>query len=121
MVLVGLLDPLEIKGLTFRNRIVMPPMATGLATTKGSVTDSLIEHYTRRSKALGLLIVEHSYVMLQGKLSEKQLGIYDDSLVSGLEKLSSSVHATRTPIVIQINHGGRRCSEGTTGLQPVAA
>jgi len=120
MVLVSLLDPLEVKGLTFRNRIVMPPMATGLATTKGSVTNSLIEHYTRRSKAVGLLIVEHSYVILQGKVSERQLGIYDDSLVSGLEKLSSSVHATGTPLVIQNNHGGRSCSEGITGLQPVA-
>lgn len=120
MVLVGLLDPLEIKGLTFKNRIVMPPMATGLATTNGAVTDRIIEHYTRRSKALGLVIVEHSYVTLQGKVSERQLGIYDDGLVSGLEELSSNVHATGTPVVIQINHGGRKTSKETTGLQPVA-
>ncbi|MDI6847350.1 MAG: NADH:flavin oxidoreductase [Candidatus Bathyarchaeia archaeon] len=98
----------------------MPPMHTSLATTEGAVTDNLIEHYVRRSKALGLLIVEHSYVSLDGRLSERQLGIYDDSLVSGLEKLSSRVHATGTPVVIQINHAGRAASMEITGMEPVA-
>ncbi len=114
MILVDLLDPLEVKGIRLKNRIVMPPMATGLATNRGAVTDSLIEHYVRRSKALGLLIVEHSYVLQGGKLSERQLGIYDNSLVSGLRKLTDSIHAMGTPIVIQINHAGM------LGIEPVA-
>ena len=54
--LAGLLDSLEVKGYKLKNRIVMPPMGTSLATTQGAVTDRLIEHYTRRSEALGLLI-----------------------------------------------------------------
>ena len=119
-VLVDLLDPLEVKGLTLKNRIVMPPMHTGLATTEGAVTDNLIEHYVRRSKALGLLIVEHNYVSLGGRLSDRQLGIYDDLLVSGLEKLSSSIHETGTLAVIQINHAGRSASMKVTRTRPVA-
>jgi len=118
--LFGLLDPLEVKGLTLKNRIVMPPMQTSLATTEGAVTDNLIEHYVRRSKALGLLIIEHSYVSPDGRLSERQLGIYADGLVPGLEKLSRSVHATGTPVVIQINHAGRNASMEITGMKPVA-
>jgi 2,4-dienoyl-CoA reductase-like NADH-dependent reductase (Old Yellow Enzyme family) len=98
----------------------MPPMATGLATSKGSVTKNLIKHYSKRSKSLGLLIIEHSYVSLNGKLSERQPGIHDDSLVFGLEQLSSSIHATGTPVVIQINHAGRRANKEITGMQPVA-
>lgn len=98
----------------------MPPMQTGLATPKGAVTRGLIEYYTRRSKALGLLIVEHSYVSLDGKLSERQLGIYDDKLVSGLRKLSSSIHDVGTPVVIQINHAGRNADKEITGMKPVA-
>ncbi|MFQ6096059.1 MAG: tRNA-dihydrouridine synthase [Candidatus Bathyarchaeia archaeon] len=120
-VLAGLLDPLELKELTLKNRIVMPPMQTSLATTGGAVTDNLIEHYVRRSSALGLLIVEHSYVSLDGRLSERQLGIYDDDLLPGLEKLSSSVHGTGTPVVIQINHAGKTASMEVTGIQPVSA
>lgn len=118
--MVSLLDPIEIKGLTLKNRIVMPPMHTGLATADGAVTDRLIEHYVQRSKALGLLIVEHSYVSLDGKLSEKQLGIYDDELVSDLERLPSSIHAMGTPVVIQISHAGRTANKEITGMPPVA-
>jgi len=118
--LVGLLDPLEVKGLTLKNRIVMPPMFSGLAATDGAVTSEFIEHYTRRSKALGLLIIEHSYVSLRGRRSERQLGIYDDSLIPGLERLLCSVHATGTPVVIQINHAGEKTSENITGETPVA-
>jgi len=95
-------------------------MNTGLATSKGAVTSKLIEHYVRRSKALGLLIIEHSYVSLDGRLTETQLGIYDDKLVSGLRKLSDNVHGTRAPVVVQINHAGRSASMEITGTKPVA-
>jgi NADPH2 dehydrogenase len=119
-VLVGLLDSLDVKELTLKNRIVMPPMYTGLATNGGAVTDKLVEHYVERSKNLGLLIIEHSYVSLEGKLSERQLGIHDDSLILGLEKLLSKVHSLGTPALIQINHAGKHAKQEITGLQPVA-
>ena len=118
--MVSLLDSLEVKGFMFKNRLVMPPMQTSLATRDGAVTDKLIEYYVQRSKALGLLILEHSYVSLDGKSSEKQLGIYDDKLIDGLEKLTSRVHAQEIPIIIQINHAGRKASKDVTGFQPVA-
>ena len=118
--MVSLMDPLKVKSLVLRNRIVMPPMQTSLATKEGDVNDKLVNYYVERSKALGLLIVEHSYVFLDGKLSEKQLGIHDDRLIDGLEKLTSKVHAESTPVIIQINHGGRASSKELTGFQPVA-
>jgi len=117
--LAGLLDPLEVKGLTFRNRIVMPPMQTGRATVKGAVTDRLVSFYVRRSTALGLLIVEHCYVSPSGKLSPKQLGIYDDELIGGLERLSSRIHAAGTPVVVQITHAGGVANREVIGAEPV--
>ena len=113
-------DPLTVKRLTLKCRIVMAPMATDLATKAGVVTEKLIEHYVKRSKALGLLIVEHSYVSPQGKLSERQLGMHDDTLIPGLKKLVQSVQAIGTPIVAQINHAGARASEKIAGMPPVA-
>lgn len=115
-----LFDPLRIKGLTLNNRIVMPPMATGLASEKGEVTERLVEHYSRRARGPGLIIVEHSYVMQKGKLSENQLGIHDDSLVPGLSRLVKRVHEAGTPIAVQINHAGRLASSKISGAQPVA-
>lgn len=117
--MAGLLDPLEVKGLTFRNRIVMPPMQTGRATVKGAVTDRLVSFYVRRSTALGLLIVEHCYVSPSGKLSPKQLGIYDDELIGGLERLSGRIHAAGTPVVLQITHAGGVANREVIGAEPV--
>jgi 2,4-dienoyl-CoA reductase-like NADH-dependent reductase (Old Yellow Enzyme family) len=117
--LVGLLDSLEIKGLVLRNRIVMPPMQTGLATVKGEVTERLVDYYVRRCAALGLLIVEHSYVSAGGRLSLKQLGIYDDELIFGLERLAGSIHSKGTPVVVQITHAGRVAVRDLIGGEPV--
>jgi 2,4-dienoyl-CoA reductase-like NADH-dependent reductase (Old Yellow Enzyme family) len=93
-------------------------MQTGRATVKGAVTDRLISFYVRRSAALGLLIVEHSYVSAGGKLSPKQLGIYNDELIDGLEKLSARIHAVGTPIVVQITHAGGVANRQIIGAEP---
>ncbi|MGA2768554.1 MAG: NADH:flavin oxidoreductase [Candidatus Bathyarchaeia archaeon] len=116
--MAGLLDPLKVKDLTLKNRIVMPPMQTSRATVKGAVTDRLIGFYVRRSTALGLLIVEHSYVSAAGKLSPKQLGIYDDELIHGLKRLASRIHAVGTPVVLQITHAGGIANKKIIGAEP---
>ncbi len=108
-----------MKGLELKNRIVMPPMYTGLATTDGFVTKALVDHYVQRVKALGLVIVEHSYVACEGKLGERQLGSNEDCLVEGLERLSSSIHSCGVPVVLQINHAGKVADFNITGKQPV--
>ena len=103
-----LLDPIKIGSLHLKNRIVMPPMATGLATAEGEVTQELIRHYVRHAKDLGLLIVEHSYVERRGTLSP------------GLTRLTERVHALGAPIAIQISHAGRVTTSEICGAQPMA-
>ena len=112
-------DPINIGSLQLKNRIVMPPMATGLATTQGEVTEDLIKHYEERADGLGLQIVEHSYVMKGGKLSQQQLGIYDNKLITGLTRLTERIRSLGTPIAIQINHAGRMTTSDICGQQPV--
>ena len=75
--MVGLVEPLSIGSLRLRNRIVMPPMATELASLAGEVTDPLVKHYRLRADGPGLIIVEHSFVATGGKASPRQLGIHD--------------------------------------------
>ncbi len=117
--LVGLLDPLTVKGITLRNRIVMPPMQSGRASFEGEVTGKLVNFYVRRSEALGLPIVEHSYISPMGKIGPKQLGIYSDSLVPGLEKLACGIHSVGAPAVIQISHAGCAGNKKVLGATPV--
>ncbi len=119
MILTTLLDPLEVKGLLLKNRIVMAPMQSNLATTQGEVTEDLVTHYFQRAKSLGLLVVEHSYITNDGKFSERQLGISKQSDIAGLRKLSSNVHSQGTPIVLQLNHRGMKRNADMTGEKPV--
>lgn len=116
----NLLSPLKVRRFQLKNRIVMPPMATELSTEDGQVTDKLIEHYVKRCKHLGLLIIEHSYVSIEGKLSPRQLGIYDDKLIEGLSRLVREIHRHMKPVVIQLNHAGGKASSKITGLKPIA-
>ena len=117
--LSGLIEPLKVKGYTLRNRIVMPPMQTGRATFEGAVTNRLINFYVRRSSALGLPIVEHSYISPTGKIGPKQLGINDDSLISGFEKLANGLHKVGAPAVVQISHAGGVTNKKVIGVEPV--
>jgi 2,4-dienoyl-CoA reductase-like NADH-dependent reductase (Old Yellow Enzyme family) len=114
------LDPLKVGSLELKNRIVMPPMGTGYADTKGEVTEKLLKHYTDRSRDLGLLIVEHTYVAPQGRAGPNQLGIYSGDMVPGLTRLVEAVHEKGTPIAIQLNHGGGMSKSEVTGSKPVA-
>ena len=115
-----LLDPLEVRGVIFKNRIVMPPMATELATENGEVTGQLIKHYVERCDKVGLIIVEHSYVSIEGKYSPRQLGIYDDKLIDGLSRLAREIKKRGVIAAIQINHAGGKSSSKFTGVKPIA-
>jgi NADPH2 dehydrogenase len=117
--LAGLLDPLNVKGITLRNRIVMPPMQSGRATFEGAVTNKLVNFYVRRSSAIGLPIVEHAYVSPLGKIGPKQLGIYSDALVPGFEKLVAGIHSVGAPAVVQISHAGAVANKKVIGAMPV--
>ncbi|MFC1988731.1 NADH:flavin oxidoreductase [Chloroflexota bacterium] len=117
----GLFDPIAIKGLLLKNRLVMPPMNTNMATEDGEVTDRNIEHYVRRARGgIGLIIIEHAYVSKEGKGSIGQLGIDDDKLIPNLKRLVEAIHSEGSKVVIQINHTGAKASRDITGVQPAA-
>jgi 2,4-dienoyl-CoA reductase-like NADH-dependent reductase (Old Yellow Enzyme family) len=117
----GLFSPLTIKHFTLRNRIVLPPMANNLSDDSGSVTDAHLQHYVRRAKAgVGMVIVEHAYVGIDGRVNRNQLGIHHDDLLPGLHRLAMAVKDSGAVVGIQITHGGGRTTRATTGIQPLA-
>lgn len=119
--MTGLFSPYTIKGFTLRNRIVLPPMANNMSDDTGAVTDAHIDHYVRRARAgVGMVIVEHAYVMRNGRVNAAQLGIYDDALIPGLRRLAEAVKACDTVVGIQLTHGGGKATRATAGEQPLA-
>ena len=113
-----LTEPLQVKNYTLRNRIVYPPMQSGRADFDGSITNILINFYTRRSTHIGLPIIEHAYIDLLGKIGPKQLGIYDDTLIPGYEKLASALHNIGAPAIVQISHAGGVANKKVIHNQP---
>jgi len=100
-----LLAPLQIGTLTLPNRIVMPPMVTFLAAGGGLVTQAHLEHYAR-SSGPGLIVVEGTAVLPEGRISERQLGIYSDRHIEGLAQLAGNIKANGAAAAIQIHHVG---------------
>ncbi len=105
--------PIQIKNLTLKNRLVMPPMATSKAKD-GLVTQDHIDYYKEKSAGgyLGLIIVEHSYISKEGMASLQQLSISKPEDIEGYKKLVNTIHENNTPVFAQINHAGSRsCHE----------
>ena len=104
----NILTQLKIKNIELKNRIVLPPLVRfSLIGNDGYVTEELIEWYERiAADRVGMIIVEATCVAEDGKLRENQLGIWDDSFVDGLKKLSAIGKKYNVPMLIQIHHAG---------------
>jgi NADPH2 dehydrogenase len=119
--MTGLFSPLTIRNFTLKNRIVLPPMANNMADDSGAITTKHIKHYARRAEAgVGMVIVEHAYVQVAGRVNGKQLGIHDDALIPGLSRLVETVKASGAVVGIQLTHGGGKATQATAGGTPVA-
>ncbi len=66
---------------------------------------------------IGLVIIEHSYISPDGKASEHQLSVADDSAISGLRELAGIIHGQGSKAVMQINHAGRVKEAGFDGVE----
>ena len=110
-------DTLTIRGLTLRNRLLLPPMATETADG-GRVTGEMLEHYRRLTAGghIGLAVTEHAYVRAEGQATPRQLSAADDKAVEGLARLAEAIHESGTPALLQLNHAGGAARYELTGL-----
>ncbi|MCB2290149.1 NADH:flavin oxidoreductase [Clostridium sp. CS001] len=116
-----LIKPLNKGKLTLKNRLVMPPMATSKSEKDGRVGKDVLDYYDEKSQGgyISLVIIEHSFITQQGKASEGQISVSDDSLVEDLKKVSNVIHKNGSKTVMQINHAGSAASKTVTGYEPV--
>lgn len=117
-----LFEPLKIKNITLKNRLVMSAACTEYGTEDGYVTDRLVNYYAERAKGgTGLIFVEVANpVYPAGKVLVHQLSIHDDKYIPGLKRLADAVHAYGAKIILQISHAGRQTTSKTSGQQPWA-
>lgn len=113
--------PLKHCKLKFKNRLVMPPMATSKSKQDGRVSKDILDYYDEKSQGgyISLIIIEHSFITMQGKASERQLSVADDSIVKDLKVLANIIHKNCSKAVMQINHAGSAASKYVTGHEAV--
>jgi 2,4-dienoyl-CoA reductase-like NADH-dependent reductase (Old Yellow Enzyme family) len=111
----------KINGVTLSNRFIRSATWEGMATESGECTSRLIDLMAALAKGgVGLIISGHSYVSPEGKAGTKQLGVYDDELIAGLQEITTAVHNNGGKIVMQLAHAGIIAASELTGIPPLA-
>ena len=106
----ALFRPVKIGPVEVRNRIVMPPMITFLASESGAVTQRMIDYYAERARGgVGLIIIESAYVLEEDR-DFGRLGIENPQLQVGLSELAESIQEQGARSFLQINHRGSALS-----------
>lgn len=112
-------ESIMIKNLELKNRIVMPPMCMYSYNDNGQALDFHRVHYgTRAIGGAALIIQEATAVTRQGRISENDLGIWEDNQIDGLASIVQQIHNGGAYAGIQLAHAGRKCK--ATNEQSVA-
>lgn len=117
-------SPIQIGQMTVKNRMVVPPMGTNFATRQGFVTQQLLDYYEARAKGgFGLIEIEVTAVVPQGRSIPNEVGVWSDEHIEGLTKLAGVIHKHGAKTIVQLHHAGRQTftetinDEVNTGLQ----
>ena len=93
----------NLKDLSLRNRTVMAPMCMYCAKEDGLLTDFHMNHYiTRALGGVGLIIVEATAVVPNGRITAGDLGIWNDAQTEKFKTLCAGVHEAGGKIGIQL-------------------
>ncbi|WP_322513689.1 NADH:flavin oxidoreductase [Chloroflexus sp.] len=91
--MADLFTPLQVAGRQLANRIVMAPAPSGLAGRDGFCHAALVSYYERRARAGVGLIVTELLLICEPSEPVAHLGIWHDSFLPGLRRLSAAAHA----------------------------
>ena len=117
-----LFEPFTVRGLTLKNRLVVPPMVHYRAEAGNTCGAFHLVHLGRYALGgFGLVFVEATGVEEIGLINEHDLGIWNDAQVESFKPLIAFMKRQNTAIGIQLAHGGRKSSSQTAmhGMGPL--
>jgi 2,4-dienoyl-CoA reductase-like NADH-dependent reductase (Old Yellow Enzyme family) len=117
-----LFEPLSIRGLTLKNRLVVPPMVHYRCDPGNTCGTFHVVHLGRYALGgFGLVFVEATGVEEIGIINEHDLGIWNDAQAESFKPLIAFMKRQGTAIGIQLAHGGRKASSQTAmqGMGPL--
>ena len=106
-----LYTPIRFRNLEIKNRWVMSPMCM-YSCENGVANDFHLLHYGSRAQGgTGLIIVEATGVVPEGRITNRCMGIWNDEQAEALSKIVKIVHEnSESKIGIQLAHAGRKAS-----------
>ena len=106
-----LYSPIQLRNLEIKNRWVMSPMCM-YSAENGVPNDFHFVHYASRAQGgTGLLIVEATGVVPEGRITNKCTGLWNDEQTQAFKKIVDFVHQnSKSKIGIQLGHAGRKAS-----------
>src|SRR4030088_625194 len=105
-----LFDKLRIRDVEARNHIVVSPMCQ-YSALDGEVTDWHLVHLGKFAQGgAGIVFVEATAVEKRGRITHGDEGIWDDSHISGLSRISKFIKSQGAIPAIQLAHAGRKAS-----------
>lgn len=96
-----ILQPIEVGGQTFKNRIMFPPLTTGYEKN-GMISEQDMGFYTRLAKGgVGYIVMGDVAPINSFSPTPK---LFDDSQIPAFKALADSVHAYGTKLGVQLFH-----------------
>jgi 2,4-dienoyl-CoA reductase-like NADH-dependent reductase (Old Yellow Enzyme family) len=108
--MAALFDPFSLKSITLRNRIGVSPMCE-YSAADGVANDWHLVHLGSRAVGgAGLVIVEATAVVPEGRITPGDLGLWSDSQIEPLARINRFMKQHGAVPGIQIAHAGRKAS-----------
>lgn len=97
-----LLEPIKVGNLTFKNRIMFPPLTTGYEERDGSIGERSLSFYERLAKGGTAYVVIGDVAPVRTASPTPKL--YDDSQIPVYKKLADTLHEYDCKVALQLFH-----------------
>ncbi|MFQ5382422.1 MAG: hypothetical protein ACE5EF_12500, partial [Dehalococcoidia bacterium] len=110
-----LFTPFTIRGLTVRNRIVVPGHATLFMPLNGPPTERQIEYWLAKARGGAGLIITHVHAIMPVTRNGAPVSLQSDQFAASYRSAVDAVHAEGAAFLLQLNHAGAEASSRGTG------
>jgi 2,4-dienoyl-CoA reductase-like NADH-dependent reductase (Old Yellow Enzyme family) len=105
-----LMQPIQLREVRARNRIVISPMCQ-YSAVDGAVNDWHLVHLGKFAQGgAGIVFVEATAVEARGRITHGDVGLWSDAQIPGLARIAAFVREQGAVPAIQLAHAGRKAS-----------
>jgi 2,4-dienoyl-CoA reductase-like NADH-dependent reductase (Old Yellow Enzyme family) len=113
LIMAQLFTPLTQRGITLKNRIVISPMCQYSAQDGFSTDWHLVHLGARAVGGAGLILLEATAVVPEGRITPDDLGIWQEGHLPGLRRIVEFLKSQDCVPGIQLAHAGRKASHAS--------